>query len=106
MSTLIAITYEDEQTARQAFDALGRLQKQQLLVMEDVALATKDEKGKVKIKDTLEKQHTGAAGRRRLVHPGGPGHARQSDRRAAAVRRPRGSHFPVRGGRGRAAPGH
>lgn len=28
MSTLIAITYEDEQTARQAFDALGRLQKQ------------------------------------------------------------------------------
>ena len=60
MSTLIAITYDDQQTAQQAFDALGRLQKQQLLELEDVAYATKDEKGKVKVKDTLERQHTGS----------------------------------------------
>ncbi len=61
MSTLIAITYDDQQTARNAFDALGRMQKEQILVLEDVAYATKDEKGKVKVKDTLEKKYTGAA---------------------------------------------
>ena len=60
MGTLIAITYDDEQSGRAAFNALGDLQKQQLLQLEDAAFATKDEKGKVKIKQTLEKQHTGA----------------------------------------------
>lgn len=61
MSTLIAITYEDQQTARNAFDALGRMQKEQILELEDAAYATKDKKGKVKVKSTLEKQYTGAA---------------------------------------------
>ena len=60
MGNLIAITYDDEQSGRAAFGALGTLQKQQLLQLEDAAFATKDEKGKVKIKQTLEKQHTGA----------------------------------------------
>ena len=33
----------------------------QLLTLEDAALATKDEKGKVKVKQTLENAHTGSA---------------------------------------------
>ena len=59
MSTLIAITYDDEQTGRDAFDALGEMQKMQIIELEDAALATKDPKGKVKVKQTLEKQATG-----------------------------------------------
>lgn len=61
MSTLIAITYDDIETGQNAFEALGRMQKMQILELEDAAIATKDEKGKVKIKDTLERQMTGAS---------------------------------------------
>lgn len=60
MSTLIAITYEDE-SAFQALDKLGELMKMQLITLEDAAVATKDAKGKVKVRQTLEKQQTGAA---------------------------------------------
>lgn len=59
MSTLIAITYADEQTGRAAFAELGNLQKMQVLKLEDAAIATKDAKGKVKVKQTLEKQYLG-----------------------------------------------
>ncbi len=59
MSTLIAITYDDEKTGLAAFDALGDMQKQQILELEDAAFATKDQNGKVKVTDTLEKQYTG-----------------------------------------------
>ena len=61
MSTLIAITYEDEASGRGAFEALDRLQKMQVLKLEDAALATKDEKGKVKVKQTLENAAAGSA---------------------------------------------
>jgi uncharacterized membrane protein len=61
MGTLIAITYDDEQSGRGAFDALGEMQKQQLIQLEDAAFAIKDQKGKVKIRQTLERQHTGAS---------------------------------------------
>ena len=53
MSTLIAITYEDEASGRGAFEALEHLQKMQVLKLEDAALATKDAKGKVKVKQTF-----------------------------------------------------
>lgn len=59
MSDLIALTYDDQASGRQAFDALSEMQKQQILTLEDAALAYKDEKGKVKVKQTLENQHTG-----------------------------------------------
>lgn len=59
MSNLIAITYDDEQTGRDAFNSLGEMQKMQIIELEDAAFATKDQKGKVKVKQTLEKQHTG-----------------------------------------------
>jgi uncharacterized membrane protein len=59
MSELIAITYDDQASGQQAFAALSEMQKQQILTLEDAALAYKDEKGKVKVKQTLENQHTG-----------------------------------------------
>jgi uncharacterized membrane protein len=58
MSDLIAITYKD-QAAYQALDKLQELQKMKLIELEDAAVATMNEKGKVKVKQTLEKQHTG-----------------------------------------------
>ena len=61
MSDLIAITYDDLATGQQALDALGEMQKMQILELEDAAFASKDEKGKVKVKDTLEQQTTGAS---------------------------------------------
>lgn len=59
MSTLIAITYDDQQSGSQAFNALGDLQKQQVLQLEDAAFVVKDEKGKVKVTQTLEKKYKG-----------------------------------------------
>ena len=59
MSTLIAITYDDEQTGTQAFNALDCLQKQQVLKLEDAAFVVKDAKGKVKVTQTLEKRYLG-----------------------------------------------
>jgi uncharacterized membrane protein len=59
MSDLIAITYKGQK----AFDALtklGELQTMKLIELEDAAVATMDAKGKVKIKQTLERQRTGA----------------------------------------------
>jgi uncharacterized membrane protein len=61
MSDLIAITYADEASGRGAFEELGRLQKMEVLTLEDAALATKDQKGKVKVKQTLENAHSGSA---------------------------------------------
>ena len=61
MSTLIAITYKDEKTGFKALDKLGELQKMQLIQLADAAVATKDEKGKVKVKQTLENQVSGAS---------------------------------------------
>ena len=59
MSDLIAITYKG-QTAFDALNKLAELQKMKLITLEDAAVATMNEKGKVKIKQTLEKQRTGA----------------------------------------------
>jgi uncharacterized membrane protein len=61
MSDLIVITYDKEQTGRDAFNELANLNKQQLLELEDAALATKDQGGKVKVKQTLENQVSGTS---------------------------------------------
>ena len=61
MSDLIAITYEDEQTAFDALDKLGELSKMQLITLADAAVAVKDQKGKVKVKQTLENMATGSS---------------------------------------------
>jgi uncharacterized membrane protein len=61
VSDLIVITYDKEQTGRDALDELANLQKMQLLELEDAALAVKDDKGKVKVKQTLENQVAGTS---------------------------------------------
>jgi uncharacterized membrane protein len=61
MSDLIVITYDTEQTGWDAFNELANMQKMQILELEDAALATKDEKGKVKVKQTLENQMAGSS---------------------------------------------
>jgi uncharacterized membrane protein len=61
MSDLFAITYSDEQSGRSAFESLDQLQKMEVLTLEDAALAIKDQKGKVKVKQTLENAHSGSA---------------------------------------------
>ena len=61
MSTLIAITYETADKAKEVLEELSRLQKMQLITLEDAAVAVKNEKGKVKVTQTLEKMATGSA---------------------------------------------
>jgi uncharacterized membrane protein len=61
MSDLIVITYDTEQTGRDAFNELANLQKMQVLELEDAALAVKDDKGKVKVKQTLENHVSGSS---------------------------------------------
>jgi uncharacterized membrane protein len=61
MSDLIVITYDQEQTGWDAFNELANMQNMQILELEDAALATKDDKGKVKVKQTLENQVAGSS---------------------------------------------
>jgi uncharacterized membrane protein len=61
MSDLITLVYKDVETGKAAFNEVINLQKLLLIELADMALATKDEKGRVKIKQTLEKQATGAS---------------------------------------------
>ena len=60
MSDLIAITYKEEDSALGALNELTQLQKEHVIELEDAAVATMNQKGKVKVKQTLESQHTGA----------------------------------------------
>lgn len=61
MGTLIAIVYDKERTGFDALNKLAELSKMQLVTLADAAVATKDQKGKVKIKQTLENQVAGSA---------------------------------------------
>jgi uncharacterized membrane protein len=59
MSDLIAISYKEEDSALGALNELVRLQKERVIELEDAAVATMNAKGKVKVKQTLERQYTG-----------------------------------------------
>ncbi|MCP4166007.1 MAG: DUF1269 domain-containing protein [Chloroflexi bacterium] len=61
MSELIVLAYKGEDTANQALEELDRLQKLELIQLEDAAVVVKNQKGKVKVKQTLEKKYTGAS---------------------------------------------
>ena len=61
MSELIVITYDSDEQAMAALDEVSSLQKLQLLELEDAAVVTMNQKGKVKVKQTLEKKVTGSA---------------------------------------------
>ena len=61
MSTLIAITYDTADKAKQVLEELSQMQKMKLITLEDAAVAVKDQKGKVKVTQTLEKMATGSS---------------------------------------------
>jgi uncharacterized membrane protein len=61
MADLIVLAFKDEQGGYKALEEADKLQKQELLQLADAAVVVKDQKGKVKVKQTLEKQATGTA---------------------------------------------
>jgi uncharacterized membrane protein len=61
MSTLIAIAYKDEETAKRALAKLGDLQKQQLISIDDAVIA-KHDGDKIKLDQAVGLTGAGAAG--------------------------------------------
>ncbi len=61
MSNLFVMTFKSESKATEVLTELGNLQKQNLIQLEDAAVAVKDQKGKVKVTQTLEKMQKGSA---------------------------------------------
>ncbi|MGE5152580.1 MAG: DUF1269 domain-containing protein [Bdellovibrio bacteriovorus] len=62
MSTLVVISFPEEQLAFELRAALAKLQKQYLLEMEDVVVVTKDDQGKVKLHQATNLTAMGAVG--------------------------------------------
>jgi len=60
MSTFVAIAYDDPVKAEEVRLELFKLQSDYLIEMEDVVVAVKDEKGKVKLHQTVNLTATGA----------------------------------------------
>jgi uncharacterized membrane protein len=61
VSTLVAIVYDSEQTAKSALAELGNLQKQKLISLEDAVIAT-NEGGKIKLDQGISLASAGALG--------------------------------------------
>ena len=61
MSNLFVLTFKGEKKAAEVLTELGSLQKQNLIKLEDADVAVKDQKGKVKVTQTLEKMQKGSA---------------------------------------------
>ena len=62
MSELVVIGFEDESTAFGRHAVLAKLQKRQLIEMEDVVVVTKDDSGKVKLHQAINLTAAGAVG--------------------------------------------
>lgn len=62
MSTMVAIVFEDESTAFEMRAALGRMQNQFLLDMDDAVVVTRDSKGKTKLHQGASLTAAGAVG--------------------------------------------
>lgn len=62
MSTLVAIAFNDEQTAFGMRDKLVSMQKEYLIEMEDAVVVTKNEHGKIKLHQSLNLTAAGAVG--------------------------------------------
>lgn len=62
MSTLVAISFPEEQLAFEMRAALAKLQKEYLIEMEDVVVVTKDDQGKVKLHQATNLTAAGAVG--------------------------------------------
>jgi uncharacterized membrane protein len=61
MADLIAITYENEETAEQARKRVLELQKEYLISLEDVVVVVKDSDGKIKLNQMFNATAAGAA---------------------------------------------
>src|SRR3954454_2433715 len=62
MSNLVAIAYADVQTAETVRSTLGQLQTEKLIELEDMVVVTRNEKGKVKLHQSISTGGAGAAG--------------------------------------------
>jgi len=62
MSDLVVIGFDDDTTAFEMRAELAKMQKEYLINMEDVVVATKDEKGKVKLHQAMNLTAAGAVG--------------------------------------------
>jgi uncharacterized membrane protein len=62
MSDLIVIGFNDEFKADEVLVKLARMQKEHLVDLEDAVVATKNQRGKLKVKQTLNLVTAGAAG--------------------------------------------
>ncbi len=62
MSNLIVVTFEDDSTAFEMRAALGKMQKEYLIEMEDAVVVTKDAKGKAKLHQAVNLTSAGAVG--------------------------------------------
>jgi uncharacterized membrane protein len=62
MSDLIAVAYDDRETAERVRDELAKLTREHVIEIEDAVVVTRDEKGKVKLHQTLNPAGAGAAG--------------------------------------------
>jgi uncharacterized membrane protein len=49
MSDLVAIAYDNPQTAQEVRDALADLSKEKLIELDDAVVVTRDEEGKVRL---------------------------------------------------------
>jgi uncharacterized membrane protein len=62
MSDLVVVAYDGEDTADQALNKLRQLQKEYLIDLEDAVVAVRDQKGKVRIKQSVPLVTMSAAG--------------------------------------------
>jgi uncharacterized membrane protein len=62
MSDLVAIAYDNPQTAQEVRDALADLSKEKLIELDDAVVVTRDEEGKVRLHQAVNTVATGAAG--------------------------------------------
>jgi len=61
MSDLVAVVFHDESTAFEMRAALVKMQKEYLIEMDDAVVATKDDKGKIKLHQAMNLTAAGAA---------------------------------------------
>jgi uncharacterized membrane protein len=62
MSDLIAVAYDDRETAERVRDELARMTREHVIEIADAVVVTRDEKGKVKLHQTVNPAGAGAAG--------------------------------------------
>ena len=62
MADLVVLGFEDVATAQKVFELGAQLQREELIDLEDAALAWRDEKGRVRIQQAMSTTGAGAAG--------------------------------------------